>query len=190
MPKKTSTVARLVNSSAPEPAPAPNTTASSHAPLVGECIDARHPELAGRVRVRWVAPDGPVERWVPALRGVAIRERDRVLLLATANELEPIVIGVIDGFEPREAERRAGPSVALAVDETFTLVAENGAPLLEIVRSADGPVVRLLHADTQLELLGKLRIQATEIELMARRGSVHIEADDDVTIQGEMVRLN
>jgi hypothetical protein len=190
MPKTARTVARLVNSSAPEAAPAPNSAAASRAPVVGECIDARHPVLVGRVRVRWAAPDGPVERWVPTLRGVAIRERDRVLLLDTANELEPIVIGVIDGFEPREAERRPGPSVELAIDETFTLVAENGSPLLEIVQSADGPVVRLLHADTQLELPGKLRIQATEIELIARRGSVRIEADDDVTIQGEMVRLN
>jgi hypothetical protein len=190
MPKKSSSVARLVGSPAPEVAAAPTHAPSSHAPVVGECIDARHPVLAGRVRVRWAAPDGPVERWLPTLRGVAIRERDRVLLLVTANELEPIVIGVIDGFEPREAERRPGPSVELAIDETFTLVAENGAPLLEIVRSADGPVVRLLHADTQLELPGKLRIQATEIELMARRGSVRIEADDDVVIQGEMVRFN
>jgi hypothetical protein len=111
-------------------------------------------------------------------------------LLETENELEPIVIGVIDGFEPRETERRAGPSIELAVDETFTLVAENGAPLLEIVRSADGPVVRLLHEDTQLELPGRLRIQASDIELMARGGSVRIEADDDVVVQGEMVRLN
>jgi hypothetical protein len=189
MPKNT-TLARLVNSSAPDAPTAPTPTASSRAPFVGECTDARHPVLAGRVRVRCAAPDGPVERWLPALRGVAIRERDRVLLLETANALEPIVIGVIDGFEPREAERRPGPNVELAINETFTLVAENGSPLLEIVRSADGPVVRLLHADTQLELPGKLRIQATEIELLARRGSVRIEADDDVVIQGEMVRLN
>jgi hypothetical protein len=55
----------------------------------------------------------------------------------------------------REVERRSGPSVALAVDETFTLVAENGAPLLELVRSTDGPVVRLLHADAPLAKIGQ-----------------------------------
>lgn len=90
----------------------------------------------------------------------------------------------------REVERRAGPSLALAVDEVFTLVAENGKPLLEIVGNASGPVVRLLCGDTQLELPGKLRIAAADIELTARRGSVRIEADDDVVVQGEMVRLN
>jgi hypothetical protein len=190
MPKKTSTVTRLVNPSAPQVAAAPTPTASPRAPFIGECTDARHPVLAGRVRVRWTASEGPVERWLPALRGVASRERDRVLLLETGTELEPIVIGVIDGFEPREAPRRPGPSVELKVDETFALVAENGAPLLEIMQSAHGPVVRLLHGDTQVELPGKLRIQATDIELLARRGSVHIQADDDVVVQGEMVRLN
>jgi hypothetical protein len=142
------------------------------------------------VRVRWAGPEGAVERWLPALRGVAIRERDRVLLLETATELEPIVIGVIDGFEPRETPSRAGPTVELKVDETFALVAENGAPLLEIIQRADGPIVRLLHGDTQLELPGKLRIQATDIELLARHGSVRIQADDDVVVQGDMVRLN
>jgi hypothetical protein len=63
---------------------------------------------------------------VPALRGVAIRERDRVLLLETATEFEPIVIGVIDGFEPCETPRRAGPSVELKVDD-LRAGAEGGA---------------------------------------------------------------
>jgi hypothetical protein len=127
---------------------------------------------------------------VPTLRGVAVRERDRVLLLQTANEPDPILVGVVDGFEPRETERRPGPSVELAIDEVFTLLAETGKPLLEIVRNAEGAVVRLLSGETQLELPGKLRIQATDIELSARRGSVRIQSDDDVVVQGEMVRLN
>jgi hypothetical protein len=37
---------------------------------------------------------------------------------------------------------------------------------------------------------GKLRIQATDIELLARRGSVDIQADYHVVVQGEVLRLN
>jgi hypothetical protein len=183
-------IVRLVDLSPPELEATPVSSSTSRAPFVAECIDAHHPVLAGRVRVRWTSPQGTVEQWVPTLRGVAVRERDRVLLLPTPNELEPILVGVVDGFEPRETERRPGPSLELAIDEVFTLLAESGQPLLEIVRNADGPLVRLLSEDTQIELPGKLRIQATDIELSARRGSVRIQADDDVVIQGEMVRLN
>ena len=74
MPKNANTVARLVEPPAPDVAPSSGATGSS-CPFVAECIEAQHPVLAGRVRARWVGSDGPTERWVPALRGVAIRER-------------------------------------------------------------------------------------------------------------------
>jgi hypothetical protein len=189
MPKNPSSVARLVQSSGPEIEAPPANAGMPPAPFVGECIGTRHPVLAGRVCVRWAASEGSVERWVPTLRGVAVRERERVLLLQTSGEPDPIVVGVLDGFEARAAGRR-GPSVELALDEVFTLLAENGQPLLEVVRNAEGPVVRLLTLDTQLELPGKLRIQASDIELSARKGSVRIEADDEVVVQGGMIRLN
>jgi len=190
MPKKPSSVAQLVTRSMPEVEAPPASARAPRVPLVAECIDARHPVLAGRVRVRWAAPEGDVERWVPTLRGIAVRARDRVLLLQASDQSDPIVVGVVDGFEPREVERRPGPSIELASDEVFTLRAENGKALLELFQSADGPVVRLLTRDTQIELPGRLRIEATDIELFARRGSVKIEADDDVVVRGEMVRLN
>jgi hypothetical protein len=190
MPKNSSTVARLIEAPTPELELPPASFSASRAPFLAECIDARHPVLSGRVHVRWRAPDGCVERWVPTLRGVAARAGDRVLMLQTGNELEPIVVGVVDGIEPRETQRSPGPSLELALDQVFTLLAQNGQPLVEIFRNAEGPVVRLLSEDTHIELPGKLRIQAADIELSARRGAVRIQADDDVVVQGKMVRLN
>jgi hypothetical protein len=190
MPKNPSNIARLVPSPGSEAEVAPASAVAPGAPLVGECIDARHPTLAGRVRVRWATTEGTLEDWLPALRGLTVRAQDRVLLVQTRAEPAPIVVGVIDGYAPREAEQRPGPSLTLANDEVFTVRAENGTPLLEIARNADGPIVRLLTRDTQLELPGQLRIHAAEIELSARRGSVRIEASEEVVVRGEMIRLN
>jgi hypothetical protein len=190
MPKNPSNIARLVPSSASDAEAPPVGVGVPRTSLVGECIDARHPLLAGRVRVRWATPEATLERWLPTLRGVAVQEQDRVLLLETSAESDPIVVGVIDGCAPRETEQRPSSSLVLAADDVFTVRAENGTPLLEIARNAEGPVVRLLTRDTQLELPGQLRIHASDIELSARRGSVRIEASEEVVVQGEMIRLN
>lgn len=150
------------------------------------------------MRVRWITPNAdsrseakPCERWLPILRGLVIRERDRVLVMPTANEPEPIVVGVVDGFTRRaEPPQTSAVQLELRGDETFRITGERGQPLVEIVQGSNGPVVRLLHADTELELPGKLKLRAAEIELTASRGDVRIEANDDVSIKGEMVRLN
>lgn len=186
MSQKRSAVARIEDHS-----PTKQTVQTGGGPVVAECVDARHPILESRVRVRWTSEAGVVEDlWVPTLRGLALREQDRVLLQPVDNH-EPIVVGVVDGFARRELPaRRPGPTVELKPDETFTVVTERGEVLLDVIRSAEGPVVRLLSKDTQLELPGKLRISASEIELRAERGSIQIEANDDVVVIGEMVRLN
>jgi hypothetical protein len=177
----------------PEPRGAgPSQEDASSGPRVGECLDACHPTLLGRVLVRWPV-DGldEGERWVPTLHGLSVRAGDRVLLLNVNEMPEPIVIGVVDGFVPRpEPARRPGPTVELLADEVLRVQTEDGQSLLEIVRSPEGPVVRLLQSSTRLELPGKLQITASEIELRARQGAVRIEANDDVIVQGEMVRLN
>jgi hypothetical protein len=111
--------------------------------------------------------------------------------MPTANEPEPIVVGVVDGFSRRaEPPQTSAVQLELRGDETFRITGERGQPLVEIVQGSNGPVVRLLHADTELELPGKLKLRAAEIELTASRGDVRIEANDDVSIKGEMVRLN
>jgi hypothetical protein len=72
----------------------------------------------------------------------------------------------------------------------LTVTQADGTRLLEIVPGAGGPVVRLLQADTRVELPGKLVIRASEIELVAQRGPVRLEASDDVVVIGETIRLN
>jgi uncharacterized protein (DUF2345 family) len=67
---------------------------------------------------------------------------------------------------------------------------KEGEPLLEVVREASGPVVRLLQAAARIDLPGALRIEADAIELRARTGEVRIEAADDVVVRGGAIRLN
>ncbi len=161
-------------------------------PFVVECVDARHPTLQGRALVRWEAPGrDAVEAWVPTLHGLAVRKGDRLLLQTPYGASEPIAIGVIDGFLPRpEPARVVGTQLELKQDEVFQVRTQDGQPLVEIVRDAAGPVVRLLQADTRLELQGKLSITAAELDLKASKGQVRIEASDDVKLIGELINLN
>jgi hypothetical protein len=160
-------------------------------PCVGECLDARHPTLQGRVRVRWTTPTGePRERWVPTLQGLSVRAGDRVLLVALAHEPEPVVTGVIDGFAARPEATAQGPSVTLAPGESLRVVGADGTALVELRQSPAGPVVRLLSMDAAIELPGRLSVTADAIALHARRGAVELSATDDVAVRGEAIRLN
>ncbi|MDO9015913.1 MAG: hypothetical protein Q8S73_38895 [Deltaproteobacteria bacterium] len=170
---------------------APRPAAPVAPPCMGECIDDRHPTLSGRARVRWTDPSGaPRDRWLPTLLGVAVRAGDRVLLVSLAHEPDPVVTGVIDGFATRPDAAATGPVVELAAGESLRVVAADGAALVELRQSPDGPVVRLLSTDAAIELPGRLRLTADAIALHARRGGVEVTASDDVAVQGEAIRLN
>lgn len=160
--------------------------------LVGECVSARHPTLAGRVRVRWAPAQGESrESWLATLRGSVVREGDRVLLQLADNWSEPIVIGVVDGFARRpEPDRVPGATLRLERDETVTLTTAEGRALVEIHQDEDGPVVRLADEDVHLELPGALRIDARQILLCAKRGGIEIAAEDDLHLRGEVIHLN
>jgi hypothetical protein len=114
-----------------------------------------------------------------------------VLVLKLPHQLDAIAMGVIDGFGHRpQAPKLVAQLLEMKPDETLQVNAENGQPLLQITRTEQGPMLRLLQADTQVELPGKLRIAAGAIELCARAGGVRIDASDDVEIVGEAVHLN
>lgn len=166
--------------------------APGEAPVVGECLDARHPTLLGRYLVRYPEPDGrPVERWLASLYGLPVRAHDRVLLIQPGNWPEPLVVGVIDGFAIRpEPPAVAAASLELKPDEVVRVVGARGEPLVEVRRNEAGPVVRLLTGDVQLELPGKLALSAKSIDLRATLGGVNITATDDVIVRGESVHLN
>jgi hypothetical protein len=159
--------------------------------LVGWCTNDRHPTLIGRVCVRWTDANGEHERWLPALHNLAIRERDRVLLLRPANTELPIVIGVVDGFARRpEQTFEAKHTVTLKPDESVRVMAEDGTELVAITRGENGPEIRLLQRDADVRLPGKLRLRAKAIAIEAEEGGVEIEANHDVVVRGEVVHLN
>lgn len=167
----------------------------SDAAFIATCIDARHPTLQGRVRVRLETPAGDpraaFESWVPTLHGQTFRAGDRVLLQRVSNNAEPIVVGVIDGFLPRPApELSTLAQLELKRDEVLRVQSEDGQQLIELVHDGRGPVVRLLQGDVRLELRGKLSISAAELELRASQGDARIEASNNVCLVGELIHLN
>jgi hypothetical protein len=160
--------------------------------FVGDCLDTRHPTVRGRVLVRWRDALGAVrERWLPTLHGLAVRVTDRVLAQQPSNWPEPVVMGVIDGYAARpEVPRDGVATLALQNDEAIRVTTADGQPLLELHGSDQGPVVRLLREDAKIEVPGQLELCARGIALVAREGAVEIKASDDVTVQGEVIRLN
>src|SRR5688572_29038986 len=123
------------------------------APFIGYCVDTRHPNLLGRVLVRWFAPGNypgnnnppgsdpsdsnstaggqPEEHWLPCLQSLALREGDRVLITRLSNFDEPVVIGVLDGFSPRrDAPATLAHVVELKSDERVRVHAADGTPLV------------------------------------------------------------
>jgi len=163
---------------------------SGHGPLIGECIEVQHPTLVGRVHIRWQDIE-LYEKWLPTLHGITVRKGDRVLILSPVNWIEPLVIGVVDGFALRpEIQRISASSIKLERDESIRVTTPEGEQLLEIYYEDAGPVVRLLKDDVELDLKGNLRLNAKSIELNAKRGELRIKAVDDVVIDGENVKVN
>lgn len=160
--------------------------------VLATCLNDHHPVLTGRVLVRCEAALGQVcETWAPTLKGLSVRAADRVLVLKLPRELEPVVVGVLDGFTRRpEPPKSIAQVLQMKADEVLQINAENGQGLLQIAHNQDGPVVRLLQADSQIELPGKLCLSASAIEMQARSGAVRIDAADDVEIVGETIHLN
>jgi hypothetical protein len=160
--------------------------------VIATCIEERHPTLTGRMRVRCEDARGCLhEAWAATLHGLSVRVSDRVLVLKLPHQPDAIVVGVVDGFTHRpETPQSVAHVLEMKRDEALQVNAENGQPLLHIARNQQGPVIRLLQADTQVELPGKLRITAGAIEMRARAGAVRIDASDDVEIVGEAIHLN
>ena len=169
-------------------------------PLVGECLDDFHPTLHGRVcvRISWTpsgedgTPRRPVtvSRWVPVLQGVVVREGDRVLLEAPANWSEPVVVGVLDGFTPRPPRpTRAAASLDLRSDEVFEIRGNHGRPLVEICERDEGPLVRILHADANLELEGTFSLRAQCVSISAEE-DLALDAEGSMRLSGDTIDLN
>jgi uncharacterized protein involved in type VI secretion and phage assembly len=57
-------------------------------------------------------------------------------------------------------------------------------------QSGKDVIVRILRADVAVSLAGKLRVEAGEIELVAREGEARVVARDDLVLRGETISLN
>lgn len=165
---------------------------NGNALFVGECLDDRHPSLFGRVLVRWKdSNSNSIENWLPTLQGLSVRKLDRVLLQQPVNWPDPIVLGVVDGCADRpEPGRLLKNLIELKPDELVRVNSHTGQPLLEVYQENDGPVVRLLADDVNLDLNGKLKISAQSIDLSAKKGKFSISASSDVVVKGEVIALN
>ena len=160
--------------------------------LVACCIEDRHPTLRGRVRVAITDEAGKEhDTWLATLQDLPVRTGDHLLVIQPRNWPEPIVAGVLDGHTPRpDRARSAAAALELKRDETLAVTDANGNTLLEVFPTADGPVVKLLDDQTNIELAGELRVTARQIRLAARQGEVTISASADVVVKGETIQLN
>jgi hypothetical protein len=160
--------------------------------VMGECIDARHPTLQGRVLVRWQARDGHVQqRWLPTLQGLPVRQADRVLMLRPEGSDELVVTGVVDGFAQRPVpERSSAAVIELARDEAVRLLGTDGKPLLELHQGESGPVLTVLHDDLEIAAPGRLRLRGKHVQVQAEQGPVDVHATGDVVLRGEVIKLN
>lgn len=160
--------------------------------FVGECLDDRHPSIAGRVMITWQdEQSNTMEKWLPTLQGLSVRKLDRVLLQQPVNWPEPIVFGVLDGCADRPLpERESKHSIELKPDEALRIDSDKGNPLVEVFQEKNQPVVRFLSKDVNLDLNGKLNICAESIDLAAKKGQVSITAEADVVVKGEIIELN
>jgi hypothetical protein len=110
--------------------------------------------------------------------------------LDTSNEGGmPVVVGVIDGLRARTAETHPAAALTLRSNETLEIRGADGAPLLAIVPTPAGPVLRLTRADQRLEVDGRLAFAADAITFVAR-GEVSLSAGGDVIVTGEEIKLN
>lgn len=89
-------------------------------------------------------------------------------------------------------ERTAGPSISLSLkpDESIKVLSNEGEKLLEIYQDEFVPAVKLLHENTNIDLPGKQRVRAKDIELKATEWQAKINATENVVVNGEMIKLN
>ncbi|MCX5544797.1 hypothetical protein M3A49_35980 [Paraburkholderia sp. CNPSo 3076] len=175
--------------------------------LAAEVTDTHHPDSPGRVRVRWHSAQGEaVECWLQCLHGHRPRRGDRVLVEQPVNWSEPLVTGILSasaaGAEAGiteapgmhgatgAAETHASQTVKLAPDECVQIDDAHGKPLVQILASSAGPVVRLMSSNVNLEAAGKLSLRAQALELEAGRGGVDIRTEADTVVRSRYIRLN
>lgn len=161
-------------------------------PLVGECLHDVDPVSGHRCLISYRNAAGQLCRqWLARLASAEVQIGDSVLLVQPDNQREAVIVGVlVKGRGPSQRSAKAGPRITLQAEETLSVTTRDGQPLLEVSLTATGPCIRLSDPDVHLELPGELRIDAAAISMQARTGEVRVEAESDVIVKGDVIRLN
>jgi hypothetical protein len=113
---------------------------------------------------------------------------DRLTIRAPSGEVELEVRMTPEGpvlrFRAADVELDATRDVRVSCDR-FHVRAKSG-----IVEETGGDLVQRVNGDAAVEVHGKHSTTAREVAVEAKRGNVKIEANDDVDLVGERVRLN
>jgi len=159
-------------------------------------------------------------QWLPCVLGLEIRRGDLLLMTKPINWATPVITGIVStapsgssslfstwdakpatpgyGFseeitpkhERSAFEVRPNNTVALSGEMPIQVVTHSGRKLVEIGLGANGPTIRICERNAVIDLPGKLTITAGELELKSRSGDLNIQADHDVVVQGDLIRLN
>lgn len=114
--------------------------------------------------------------------------QDRVTIRGASGEVELEVRmtehGPVLKFRSADLELSATREVKVSCD-TFHVRADK-----EIIEETGGDLHQRVNGNAEVKVRGKLTTTAREARIEAVRGGVQIEANDDVQISGERVKLN
>jgi hypothetical protein len=159
-------------------------------PLCGVVTERRNSANGNRLLVRWEETGDTFERWLHPLKGVSAAIGDTVIIQHLSNQKKPIITGVLETDDDEAAAESTTSVIRLTQGNTILIETNNGVPLLEISHDNGQPSVKLLTADTAIDLPGELAISADAIRLEARTGKAEVTATDDVVVKGKLIHLN
>jgi len=114
--------------------------------------------------------------------------RDRLTIKNPSGEVELEIRmterGPVLKFRAADVELEATRDVKLACDNFH--VEARGA----IVEEAGGDLRQRIKGNADVKVRGRMTLAAKETRVQAKRGNVQVEANDDVEILGERIKLN
>ena len=166
--------------------------------LTGRIEDTHHPELPGRVLVRWRRDRGrPIAAWLGYVHGTNLRGGDRVLLGRPDNESQWLVIGVLATSRPTPSLQSQPSSlssdsrrVRLEPGQRLRIEGHDGTALLDISGDGGELVAKVLCEDLTLAAAGRLTLAGRSVRLQAGAEGVDIRTENEVVVRGRNIRLN
>lgn len=114
--------------------------------------------------------------------------RDRFTIRSATGEVELQICmtekGPLLRFRAADVELDATRDVKVHCEEFHVKAAKH------IVQEAGGDLRQRIGGQADVKVRGRLTLAAREARLQAKRGNVQIEANDDVEVLGERIKLN